>query len=43
MNDGGSNGTKPKQRIEYAELPSRDLKATKRFYSTAFGWEFKDF
>ena len=42
MNNGAPNGPKPEQRIEYAELPSRDLKATKRFYSTAFGWQFKD-
>ena len=42
MNDGAPNGPKPRMQIEYAELPSRDLKATKRFYSTAFGWQFKD-
>jgi uncharacterized protein len=39
MNDGAP---RPAKRIEYAELPSRDLKATKRFYSAAFGWQFKD-
>ena len=42
MNDGVPNGSKARQQIEYAELPSRDLKATKRFYSAAFGWQFKD-
>ena len=42
MNNGVTNGPKPQQRIEYAELPSRDLKATRRFYGTAFGWQFKD-
>jgi uncharacterized protein len=42
MNDGVTTGPKPKQQIEYAELPSRDLKTTKQFYSTAFGWQFRD-
>jgi len=42
MNDGVPNGSKARQQIEYAELPSRDLKATKRFYGAAFGWQFKD-
>ncbi len=42
MHDGATNGPKPKQQMEYAELPSRDLKATKHFYSSAFGWQFKD-
>ena len=42
MNDGIPAGPSSKQRIDYAELPSRDLKATKQFYSRAFGWQFKD-
>lgn len=29
--------------IDYVELPSRDLEATKRFFADAFGWSFVDF
>lgn len=29
--------------INYIEMPSRDLDATKRFFSTAFGWRFVDY
>jgi len=42
MNDGEPTGAKPQQQMEYAELPSRDLDATKRFYSAVFGWQFRD-
>ena len=30
-------------RINYVELPSRDVAAAKRFYSEVFGWELTDF
>lgn len=30
------------RRIDYVELPTTDIAATKAFYSTAFGWEFTD-
>lgn len=30
-------------RIDYVELPVRDLEAAKRFYGDAFGWAFEDY
>lgn len=30
-------------RINYIELPARDIEATKQFYSDAFGWTFVDY
>ncbi len=30
-------------KINYIEFPSRDLNATKSFFSTVFGWAFTDF
>ncbi|MDZ7757698.1 VOC family protein [Rhodohalobacter sp.] len=30
-------------KINYIEMPSRDLAATKRFFSSAFGWSFVDY
>lgn len=30
-------------RINYVELPGRELAATKAFYETAFGWALTDF
>jgi|SRR5690625_628941 len=30
-------------KINYVELPSRDLEVTKRFFSDAFGWSFIDY
>ncbi len=30
-------------KINYVELPSRDLEATKRFFGNAFGWSFVDY
>lgn len=30
-------------RINFVELPARDLKAAKDFYSSVFGWELTDF
>jgi predicted enzyme related to lactoylglutathione lyase len=42
MHKDASGSQQPQQRIDYAELPSRDLKATKLFYNTVFGWQFKD-
>ncbi len=29
--------------IDYVEMPSRDLAATKGFFSTLFGWPFQDY
>ena len=31
------------EKINYIELPSRNLKAVKKFYSSAFGWSFLDY
>ena len=31
------------EKIDYVELPSRDLAATKRFFAQVFGWEFVDY
>jgi len=30
-------------KINYVEMPSRDLEATKRFFGDAFGWSFIDY
>jgi hypothetical protein len=30
-------------KINYIEMPSRDLEATKRFFADAFGWSFRIF
>jgi predicted enzyme related to lactoylglutathione lyase len=30
-------------KINYIEMPSRDLPATKRFFNRAFGWSFVDY
>lgn len=30
-------------KINYIEMPSRDLEATKRFFVDAFGWSFVDY
>ena len=30
-------------KINYVELPSRDIKATKKFFSSVFGWAFVDY
>lgn len=29
--------------IDYIELPARDIEASKRFFSSAFGWGFVDY
>ena len=31
------------EKINYVEFPSKDLHATKEFFSQAFGWVFQDF
>ena len=31
------------RRIDYLELPATDVATTKRFYETAFGWQFTDY
>lgn len=30
-------------KINYIELPARDIDATKKFFSSAFGWSFVDY
>lgn len=30
-------------KINYVEMPSRDLEVTKRFFGEAFGWSFVDY
>ena len=37
------NATRPDNRIDYLEFPTLDMTATKRFYSTVFGWTFTDY
>lgn len=31
------------EKINYVEYPSRDLSATKKFFTQAFGWKFEDY
>lgn len=31
------------EKINYLELPSKDIKKTKEFFSTVFDWTFEDF
>lgn len=31
------------EKINYVELPAKDLEATKKFFAEVFGWSFKDF
>ena len=31
------------EKINYVELPSKNLQATKTFFSTVFGWSFTDY
>jgi uncharacterized protein len=31
------------RRIDYIELPVKDIKKTKTFYNKVFGWEFEDY
>lgn len=31
------------EKINYVELPSRDIDLTKSFFAAAFGWEFVDY
>lgn len=33
----------PERTIDYIEFPSKDLVATKQFYSDIFGWTFEDY
>ena len=30
-------------RLDYVEFPASDIKGTKTFYSTVFGWKFEDY
>lgn len=32
----------PHHQVDFFEIPSRDLAASKRFYAAAFGWTFQD-
>lgn len=34
---------KPEKQIDYIELPMSDLKSTRAFYETVFGWKFEDY
>ncbi|MDH3634414.1 MAG: VOC family protein [Gammaproteobacteria bacterium] len=34
---------KQHEKLNYVELPARDLDATKRFFNEVFGWTFEDF
>jgi predicted enzyme related to lactoylglutathione lyase len=34
---------KENEKINYVEFPSRNIEATKDFFSSAFGWEFVDY
>lgn len=31
------------EKINYVEIPARDIEGTKRFFSEAFGWRFIDY
>lgn len=31
------------EKINYVEFPARDIRATKDFFTQAFGWSFQDF
>lgn len=31
------------EKIDYIELPAKDIEATKLFFNTVFGWTFTDF
>lgn len=33
----------PEMQIDYVELPTTDLSATKAFYEAVFGWKFEDY
>lgn len=35
--------SKANHQIDYVELPTTDLPATKEFYSSVFGWKFEDY
>jgi uncharacterized protein len=39
----GMSEVKPDYRIDYVEMPAKDLGATKVFYSKVFGWKFEDY
>ncbi|HEY2824348.1 MAG TPA: VOC family protein [Gemmatimonadales bacterium] len=36
-------GTPHDRRIDYIELPAKDIAKTKAFYQAAFGWKFTDY
>lgn len=31
------------EKINYLEIPARDIEASKRFFAAVFGWQFQDF
>ena len=37
------NPTRQDRRIDYVEMPSNDLPATRAFYERVFGWSFTDY
>lgn len=42
IKDAGTEMTK-NNKINYIEIPARNIKATKAFFSTVFGWSFVDY
>ena len=42
-NNPESSSEKDNTLINYVEFPAKDLEATKRFFSDAFGWSFTDY
>ncbi len=42
-NQDKENDVPADQKINYLELPARDLDAVQTFYEGAFGWEFTDY
>ena len=43
MELSGGGARREDGKIDYVELPGRDLPATKAFYTAAFGWTFVDY
>src|SRR5262249_47572227 len=35
--------TKPEKQIDYIEMPASDIRRTKAFFQTVFGWKFEDY
>lgn len=43
MSDTNPSSANKHHAINYIELSSTDIEATKKFYSTVFGWSFTDY